>query len=642
MVFFTCNSCGESIKKAQVEQHVFKCWGRQILLSCIDCGKEFRGEDYKNHVQCISEAEKYGGKDYQAKSNKLHAKQDEWIQKISEARNNPGVSEELKYVLRQISTFNNVPRKKRKFEAWISNSWLHIKDPRLVGEVWTILNSASEIPASAPLAKNKTPTIPNEINRENKKQNEHSNMKQNKLKKQEAPQQANGKVHSKSKKTEMPIVEEESVTKKKKKEKKRSRGCEETGNENHEQVPSKKIKTDQTEEATLSEQKHKVPSIQKEMNSDNKKQNGHSNKKQKKLKKEEACQQANGKVHSKSKKTEMPIVEEEPVAKKKKKEKKRSHGCEETGNENHEQVPSKKIKTDQTEETTLSEQKNKVPSIPNEMNSDNKKQNGHSDKKQTKLKKQEAPQQANGKVHSKSKKTEMPIVEEEPVAEKKKKEKKRSHGCEETGNENHEQVPSKEIKSDQTEEATLSKQENKVPSIPNEMNSDNKKQNGHSDKKQTKLKKQEAPQQENGKVHSKSKKTEMPIVEEEPVAEKKKKEKKRSHGCEETGNENHEQVPSKEIKSDQTEETTLSEHSDLLADSKGTFKWKETIKAVLRSSPKQELRVKKLEKKVIAAYFSTTGDGNFKTKEEALALFSKKVNNNPKFKVLEDRVSLVI
>ena len=39
MVFFTCNACGESLKKAQVEKHyLHKC--RQCeVLTCVDCHK---------------------------------------------------------------------------------------------------------------------------------------------------------------------------------------------------------------------------------------------------------------------------------------------------------------------------------------------------------------------------------------------------------------------------------------------------------------------------------------------------------------------------------------------------------------------------------------------------------------------------
>ncbi len=39
-----------------------------------------RGDDYKNHTKCISEDEKYGGKDFQAKVKKGDVKQQQWTQ----------------------------------------------------------------------------------------------------------------------------------------------------------------------------------------------------------------------------------------------------------------------------------------------------------------------------------------------------------------------------------------------------------------------------------------------------------------------------------------------------------------------------------------------------------------------------------
>ena len=39
MVFFTCNSCGESLKKNKVDKHLMQCQSRSI--SCVDCGKDF-------------------------------------------------------------------------------------------------------------------------------------------------------------------------------------------------------------------------------------------------------------------------------------------------------------------------------------------------------------------------------------------------------------------------------------------------------------------------------------------------------------------------------------------------------------------------------------------------------------------------
>ena len=84
MVVFICNACGNSVKKSRVEKHYqTECPGCSVL-SCIDCGKDFTGEEYQAHTSCISEAEKYQGKLFtesdRTKSNKGERKQQEWLQ----------------------------------------------------------------------------------------------------------------------------------------------------------------------------------------------------------------------------------------------------------------------------------------------------------------------------------------------------------------------------------------------------------------------------------------------------------------------------------------------------------------------------------------------------------------------------------
>lgn len=39
-----------------------------------------RGDDYKSHVKCLSEDQKYGGKGYEGKTHKGDLKQQAWIQ----------------------------------------------------------------------------------------------------------------------------------------------------------------------------------------------------------------------------------------------------------------------------------------------------------------------------------------------------------------------------------------------------------------------------------------------------------------------------------------------------------------------------------------------------------------------------------
>ena len=83
MVVFTCNNCGESLKKATVDKHVFHC-RRDVSVSCMDCFKDFDAQSYSQHTQCVTELQRYSGKDYVPKANvnKGQKKQEAWVIKI--------------------------------------------------------------------------------------------------------------------------------------------------------------------------------------------------------------------------------------------------------------------------------------------------------------------------------------------------------------------------------------------------------------------------------------------------------------------------------------------------------------------------------------------------------------------------------
>ncbi|KAJ2612171.1 hypothetical protein H4S08_002829, partial [Coemansia sp. RSA 1365] len=60
MVSFVCNYCQETLKKPKLDQHAQRC--RNASFSCIDCSVDFVGTTYRQHTSCISEVEKYEGK----------------------------------------------------------------------------------------------------------------------------------------------------------------------------------------------------------------------------------------------------------------------------------------------------------------------------------------------------------------------------------------------------------------------------------------------------------------------------------------------------------------------------------------------------------------------------------------------------
>lgn len=101
MVFFSCDKCGESVKKQQVcalllslinydqiceqvDKHRTRC-GWNTVFHCLDCQKGFAGDEYKAHIKCISEAQKYGGAGFVPKEAKGELKQNQWAEQVNNA-----------------------------------------------------------------------------------------------------------------------------------------------------------------------------------------------------------------------------------------------------------------------------------------------------------------------------------------------------------------------------------------------------------------------------------------------------------------------------------------------------------------------------------------------------------------------------
>ncbi|GFT44185.1 cell growth-regulating nucleolar protein [Nephila pilipes] len=107
--------------------------------------EEFWGDDYKLHTKCITENEKYGGKNFvpKASSNKGEIKQEKWIEHINTVLATKKVSSSLSQVLKQIVQFQNIPRKKTKFENFLWNSF-KIRQKKLIAEAWEIVEQGSK------------------------------------------------------------------------------------------------------------------------------------------------------------------------------------------------------------------------------------------------------------------------------------------------------------------------------------------------------------------------------------------------------------------------------------------------------------------------------------------------------------------
>lgn len=141
---FACGSCGDPLKKNQVEKHCqFKC-KKCDVLSCIDCGKDFWGDSYKEHTKCISEEEKYSGKDFKPRpgANKGEVKQEAWFQQVQQAIDSVNSSDHrLKELLERLKEFPNIPRKKAKFENFVKNS-VRVGNVALVTQAWDAISAS--------------------------------------------------------------------------------------------------------------------------------------------------------------------------------------------------------------------------------------------------------------------------------------------------------------------------------------------------------------------------------------------------------------------------------------------------------------------------------------------------------------------
>ncbi|XP_071568222.1 uncharacterized protein [Temnothorax nylanderi] len=144
MVVFTCNHCGDPVKKPKVAVHYQMCRNAPFL-TCVDCHKDFRDDEYVAHTKCITEAERYGAKDYVPKpgANKGERKQQEWINVVNNLLNGTvNLSNAERSFLNILSNYDNVPRKKAKFLNFVRNAIGNRANVTVVESVWDKMENA--------------------------------------------------------------------------------------------------------------------------------------------------------------------------------------------------------------------------------------------------------------------------------------------------------------------------------------------------------------------------------------------------------------------------------------------------------------------------------------------------------------------
>ncbi|XP_015521320.1 cell growth-regulating nucleolar protein [Neodiprion pinetum] len=145
MVFFTCTHCGEAIKKPKVGKHFqFKC-RNSISVSCMDCFQDFRGQEFVKHTKCITEAQRYGGKDFvlRPSKNKGEQKQQDWVAVVHAViENSENLSAAERNILNTLSNHDNVPRKKAKFFNFMKSMLAGRVNLTVLESIWTKMEEA--------------------------------------------------------------------------------------------------------------------------------------------------------------------------------------------------------------------------------------------------------------------------------------------------------------------------------------------------------------------------------------------------------------------------------------------------------------------------------------------------------------------
>ncbi|XP_023018472.2 uncharacterized protein [Leptinotarsa decemlineata] len=142
MVVFTCNHCGESLQKPKVEKHYAFVCRRPKFLTCVDCFKDYREDEYVVHTKCVTEEERYAAKGSLPNGivKKGEVKQESWVEMVRSVMNKElNMKPSHRNLLNKILTFTNIPRKKPKFLNFIKSSSGGRVNMKEVEEVWDII-----------------------------------------------------------------------------------------------------------------------------------------------------------------------------------------------------------------------------------------------------------------------------------------------------------------------------------------------------------------------------------------------------------------------------------------------------------------------------------------------------------------------
>jgi len=220
MVYFTCDACGEQLKKPTVEKHLWKC-KNCYLLTCIDCLKDFYGDDYKSHNQCMSEDQRYSKEGREGwdpavgQGNKGEKKQQQWVGKLRELLETANsLDPAVRHIIDTIVDHDNIPRKRPKFINFIKNIMRNKAQMSDIEKTWDLFSQALAPPkvnpppvAPAPPSVPAPPEQPKQSKKEKKKKKKEAEVEP--MEEEEGDTKREKKKDKKKKKKKKAETEEE-------------------------------------------------------------------------------------------------------------------------------------------------------------------------------------------------------------------------------------------------------------------------------------------------------------------------------------------------------------------------------------------------------------------------------------------------
>lgn len=187
MVVFTCNHCGESLRKQGIEKHYSFVCRNVKSVTCVDCFKDFREEEYVAHIKCLTEEERYAAKGSMPNGvvKKGELKQESWVDMIKSILEDAKLTPPQRDLLATISSYNNIPRKKPKFLNFIRSSSGGRVNMKVVEDIWNIIESYKINKGKQQQDSNKRKSSEDVLNDDNdthkqkKKKEEHNELKKN-------------------------------------------------------------------------------------------------------------------------------------------------------------------------------------------------------------------------------------------------------------------------------------------------------------------------------------------------------------------------------------------------------------------------------------------------------------------------------